>query len=286
MADIFSRAREFIRREGRLVERRLFSTVFEGADPAGVVDSLRGYQNPDGGFGHGLEPDKRCPDSLGLDVEVAFQTLVAAGTVDQQLVLGACDWLATIAAPDGAVALASPAIEAYPRAVHWAEWAYVPGLNPTAGLTGLLYELGVDHPWRGRATDWCWSTLDAGLPGDGHSMLEALVFLEQVPDRARAETFVPRVRAALPLLSTYRADGTDPAYGVTPLHFAPTPGSFWRQLFDDRQLEGHLDRLERDQQQDGGWALTWEPPGVAATLEYRGAETLRALRILSAYGRL
>src|SRR3990170_3137686 len=130
--DTFNKARDFIRRDGRLVERRLFSTLYEGADPAGVVDALRGYQNPDGGFGHGLEPDKRCPDSLGLDVEVAFQTMVAAGTVDEPLVRRACDWLESIATPEGAVALASPAIEAYPRAEHWGDWAYQPALNPTA----------------------------------------------------------------------------------------------------------------------------------------------------------
>jgi len=39
-------------------------------------------------------------------------------------------------------------------------------------------------------------------------------------------------------------------------------------------------------QPDGGWAITWEPPGTSATLEWRGIETLRALRTLRAYGRL
>ena len=34
------------------------------------------------------------------------------------------------------------------------------------------------------------------------------------------------------------------------------------------------------QQTDGGWAITWEPPGAAAALEYRGVETVRALRVL------
>jgi hypothetical protein len=50
--------------------------------------------------------------------------------------------------------------------------------------------------------------------------------------------------------------------------------------------EDALDRLERDQQDDGGWQITWEPPGVVATLEWRGIETLRALRVLRAYGRI
>ena len=71
----FASGREFILREGRLLERRLFATCFEGAPATGVVDVLRGYRNDDGGFGHGLEPDKRCPASLPIDVEAALQAL-------------------------------------------------------------------------------------------------------------------------------------------------------------------------------------------------------------------
>ena len=70
--DTFAAGREFILREGRLVERRLFATIFEGAPGSGVIDALRGYRNEDGGFGHGLEPDKRVPASLPIDVETAF----------------------------------------------------------------------------------------------------------------------------------------------------------------------------------------------------------------------
>src|SRR5215467_10792712 len=110
----FSSGRHFIIGQGRLLERRLFATCFEGAPGAGVVDALRGYRNDDGGFGHGLEPDKRCPASLPIDVEMALQALVTAGTGDGELVRGACDYLAKIAAAAdsrGAVPLAFPVIE-------------------------------------------------------------------------------------------------------------------------------------------------------------------------------
>jgi hypothetical protein len=73
---------------------------------------------------------------------------------------------------------------------------------------------------------------------------------------------------------------------VTPLHFAPTPDSPWRTLFADEEITGHLDRLERDQQPDGGWPITWEPPGAAGTWEWRGIVTLQALQVLRAYERL
>ncbi|WBQ05802.1 hypothetical protein [Kribbella sp. CA-293567] len=279
--EIFESARQFVRTEARVLERRLFATVFEGADPAGVVDALRGYRNADGGFGHGLEPDKRCPDSTALDVETAFDTLLAAGARDDELVGRACDWLQSVAAAEGAVSLASPVIEGYPRAEHMSEWTYLPALNPTAGLVGRLYALDFAHPWRDQAEAWCKAELAKGLPEDAHAVHESLEFIGHAgtPD-------LDKVRDWLPKVSYYRAEAADPSYGVTPLQFAPTPDSVWRPLFDDAQIEGHLDRLVADQQDDGGWAITWEPPGKAATQEYRGIVTVQALRTLKAYGRL
>ncbi|MET7278287.1 hypothetical protein ABZS29_08660 [Kribbella sp. NPDC005582] len=279
--DIFTAGRNFVRREARLVENRLFDTVFAGADPAGVVDALRGYQNADGGFGHGLEPDKRTPDSLGLDVETAFDVLLAAGARDEVMVRRAVDWLASVATPEGAVSLASPVIENYPRASHMSEWTYEPSLNPTAGLVGRLHKLGFDHPWRSLAGAWCAAELERGLPTEAHSLHEALEFLEHSGD-----VDLDRIRDWLPKLSYFRADAADPSYGVTPLQFAPTPDSVWAGLFTEAQLGAHLDRLVADQQSDGGWAITWEPPSQAATLEYRGIVTVGALRTLKAYNRL
>src|SRR5690242_953566 len=130
--DSFHAARAFLDREGRLIERRLAAVFYDGADPAGVVDAVRAYRNPDGGFGHGLEPDKRCPASLPIDVERALDVLLMVGG-DDGLGQSACDWLGSVANGDGAVALASPVIEGYPRAEHFSDWTYVPGLNPTAG---------------------------------------------------------------------------------------------------------------------------------------------------------
>jgi len=186
MNDPFTAARDFIRREGRVLEQRLFSTVFEGAPSNGVVDALRAYQNDDGGFGHGLEPDKRCPLSLPIDVEMALDAFAAAGAVEQSMVTRACDFLASVAAPDGAVPLAFASIEDYPHAAHWSDWAYQPGLNPTAGLVGRLHGLGIEHSWMAPAAAWCWSSLEARIPDEAHELGEVLVFLEHSPDSGRA----------------------------------------------------------------------------------------------------
>src|SRR5215469_2192313 len=77
MDNLFAAGDRFLLSQARLLERRLFATIFLGQSGTHVIDALRGYQNDDGGFGHALEPDKRCPASLPIDVETAFQAMAA-----------------------------------------------------------------------------------------------------------------------------------------------------------------------------------------------------------------
>ena len=290
MDDAFAAGDRFLLNNARLLERRLFATCFLGEPPAGVVDALRGYQNEDGGFGHALEPDKRCPASLPIDVETAFQALATVGTADHEMVTRACDFLARTAekaGADGAVPLAFDVIESYPRAAHWTDWTYQPGLNPTAGLTGLLYQLGVDHPWRAAGTAYCWQQLESGgLPGDAHALKETLVFLEHVPDRDRADRHAAVLAENLAGLPMIHLDPDATGYGLSPLDLAPLATSRWRALFTDAQIDAHLDRLQKKQEDDGGWPIAWDPPSEAARCEWRGVVTLGALRTLTSYGRL
>lgn len=290
MDERFARGREFLRGNARLLEMRLFEVCFEGAPGQGAVDALRGYVNEDGGFGHGLEPDKRCPASLPIDVEIALRAMVTAGVTDTALLQGACDYLAGVAAvadAGGAVPLAFPVIEGYPRAEHWSDWTYEPGLNPTAGLVGTLYELGADHPWIGQAADYCWAQLDhADLPSDAHALSEVLAFLANTPDRERADAAAARVRDGLLGSSWFKLDPDDTSYGLSPLTVAPMADSRWRSLFAEGVIQAHLDRLEADQQADGGWTIAWEPPAGVSAIEWRGFVTLANLRTLVSYGRM
>jgi len=79
----------------------------------------------------------------------------------------------------------------------------------------------------------------------------------------------------------FLADPAVPASGVTPLEI---PGA--RELFPAAQLDAHLDRLEAEQADDGGWPLRWEPPSAASVLDWRGNRTVAALHTLREYGRL
>jgi hypothetical protein len=282
--DALERGRDFIRRNARVLEQRLFSALFESASPQGIVEALRGYRNDDGGFGHGLEPDKRCPDSQPLDVLFALETMDAAGAFDGELAQGSCRFLVTVADERGAVPSVLPSVAAYPHANHWAGGEFPPELNPTAGIAGLLHKHGVEHEWREQATRFSLEELGREPPTDAHAIRQVLVFLEHVPDRARAEALAGEVGNWLRAARWFKPDPADESYGLGPLEFAPEPDSRWRSLFSDDEIEHSLAHLKGEQQADGGWPITWEPPGEASALEWRAIWTLSALRVVAAYG--
>jgi hypothetical protein len=283
MSASFAAARDFVYANARILDRRRFDVHFAGGPRAAVVAAVRAYRNSDGGLGHALEADKRAPESQPLDVAVGLDLLHEVGAVDEELALGACDFLATVADERGLVPYIVRSALEHPRANHWTEESLAAGLGPALGIAGVLHAWGVHHPWLARATATCLDALEREPPDDAHVLREAFQFVESVPAARQAW---PALAEALRTARWVRRDPESPEYGLTPFEFAPAPGSPQRSLFGDEEIEAHLVRLERDQQPDGGWPLSWEPPGAAATLEWRGDVTVRALRVLSAYGRL
>lgn len=59
----------------RNLERSLFRYEFENGSFTDVLIELSRYQNEDGGFGHGLEPDLRCKESSALATTRALEIL-------------------------------------------------------------------------------------------------------------------------------------------------------------------------------------------------------------------
>lgn len=280
-------ADRFMRANARLLEQHVYGCTFGGGSSGMVVASLNGYRNPDGGFGHGLEPDKRAPGSQPLDVEIALERLVWSGAPAADMVIDAVDWLEGRAV-DGLVPVLLSTIAGYPRAAHWSYTdEYLPSVNPTASIAAHLHRLGVQHSFVDLATDACFRTVEEGsVPDEAHDLLCLTRLANDAPDRRRATAVAKRLAEAIPTARFVQMEPADDSYGVTPLDFAPDPGHVARSWFDDRLIEGHLDALAGAQQPDGGWPVVWEPPSQAALWEWRGIRTLAALRVLAAYGRI
>jgi hypothetical protein len=68
----FKIIKEFIFKNSRLLERKLFHYFFEAGNKEEIIKALAAYQNTDGGFGNGIEPDLLCPYSTAIGAETAM----------------------------------------------------------------------------------------------------------------------------------------------------------------------------------------------------------------------
>lgn len=100
---VFDKAKDFIWRNARLLDRRRFSYVFEGGSGEAVLTALRAYQNEDGGFGHALEPDIRCPDSQPVPLEMALQIMDETNTFQAEMLQDIARYLRQITLDGGGV---------------------------------------------------------------------------------------------------------------------------------------------------------------------------------------
>src|SRR5215218_9541064 len=96
-------AETFVLANARLLDRHRLAVLLHGASVATVLDALRAYRNPDGGFGHALEPDVRAPESEPAATLHALEVLAGIGALGDPMVADAAAWVATIADPGGGV---------------------------------------------------------------------------------------------------------------------------------------------------------------------------------------
>lgn len=282
--DRFARARAFVLGNARLLERRRFELSFDGGRAEAVLAALMAYRNPDGGFGSGLEPDKRDAASQPVDAQVALEVMDEAGLWPAGLTGPLCEWLSCIACPDGGLPFVLPSVESAPHAPWWgAEAGRASDLNPTAAVVGLLLKAGAEHPWLSRAVDYCWRAIEGGPEAKFHTLMPAVTFLRQAPDRARAARGLARLREIICDGDLVELEPDAAGYVKGPLDWAPAPGAPLRILFSDEVIAAHLRALGARQQADGGWPINWEPISPGVELEWRGVMTLQALRTLAAY---
>ena len=172
----FERAQEFIWRDARLIDRYLFSHLFCQGPKTAVITALKAYQNPDGGFGNALEPDKRAPTSQPIDAETALRCLdtidaLSDAQVQHELLLPLCGWLQRATTPEGGIPFVLPSSNAYPHTPWMGTSDDHPpaAINPTASVAGYLLKSGLQHAWIDRAVEYCWQNIEASVDEEYHT---------------------------------------------------------------------------------------------------------------------
>ncbi|HTT29804.1 MAG TPA: hypothetical protein VMG37_15425 [Solirubrobacteraceae bacterium] len=276
-------AETFIWSAARLVDRHRYTMLFEDGAVEPVIAAIAAYRNPDGGFGHALEPDLRCPQSQPAATLSALETLHEARRLDSVMASGARVWLAQISARDGGIPSALPGFESYP---HSPWWSAEPGSMLTFALAGVLHAGRITgDDWLERATGWCWRAIDdANRKPTGYWLKFACAFLDAVPDEDRARAALASLQPRIDPASFAPAAGTE-GERLRPLDISPRPRSRSRALFSDADIEAHLDEVENGQQADGGWMFDWLAWSPEQTSAWRGFVTIRALTWLRDNGR-
>lgn len=301
--DRFLSARAFLQEQARPLERATFAHGFEDGPAWPVVDALNRFVNPDGGFGHGLEPDALTGASGALATSVALHRLVEIGAAaDHPLVGGAIAYLeATLDPATRTWRIVPEATGDAPHAPWWAAegleerfHGYV--LNPKADLVAQLYALGpaADEAWLDLLAEDVVREVEAraavGL--EMHDLINVVQLLD-APHvspglRARLRGLVVPIAEA----SVGRSPEEWAGYGLKPLALAPHPAAALAGVLEE-PVAAQLDHLIATQAHDGAWWPVWswgedaDAEGWASSrVAWAGMLTLDALRQLRAYERL
>lgn len=83
-------AKQFIVKHARPIDLAVYRYFFENQSNQSVIEELSNYQNKDGGFGNGLEPDFGNPNSSPIATNDAIITLYRTNAIkkDSPIVQG------------------------------------------------------------------------------------------------------------------------------------------------------------------------------------------------------
>jgi hypothetical protein len=294
MVDV-ERASGFMRTHGRLLDRRRFDLLFGQGFARETVAALSAYRNPDGGFGFGLEPDLRSGTSQPGGALHALEVFEEIGPDTSPMTAELFDWLGSVSLAGGALPFAFAIPDPAGSASFWVESDPAsPSLFITSAVCGAAHRVAphdpavARHPWLEAATGWCLEQIAALREAPfAIAFRFVLQFLDAIHDGSEdAAAELARLGELLPESGTLPVPGAAEGERLTPLDISPWPGRPLRALLPAGAVDADLERLGAGQKPDGGWEVDFKSFSPAAELEWRGYQTVWALKVLRANGRL
>lgn len=282
----------FLAGHGRIVDRRRFDMLLGRGDSEAVLVALDAYHNHDGGYGWGIEPDLRSPESQPVGAMHALEVMAEVAAVTSTgstRAVELCDWLDGRSLDDGGLPLTLPVTDPAGCAPLWLGADHeTSSLQMTAQVAANAHLVAhhhpqvAGHPWLAGATSWCLDAIGRlDTTPSPHELLFAIRFLDAAAEgHPDALTLLERLGRLLPADGVIPVEGGAPDEALRPLDLAPRAESPARGLFEDQVLTSELDRLAARQQPDGGWTVDFESFSPAAALEWRGYATVAAVAIL------
>lgn len=297
MAADLDLARCFATTSARLLDRHRLGLLSGTSTGAQALAALAAYANPDGGYGWGLEPDLRSPESQPVGALHAFEVFEAVGLEAERPAVALCDWLGATSLADGGLPFALPVGDPTGSAPFWvAADPHLASLHVTVMLAGIAHRTAARvpalaaHPWLAEATAHGLRRLAAGeQPASAHERCFVLQFLDaltDVPAHAdQASDLLADQLRSVPADGRLPVEGGETGEALDLLTVSPRPGRPLRAALAAEVVEAALDRLEDEQGDDGGWGVDFALRTPAAALEWPGMATVEAVATLRAHGR-
>lgn len=307
MNDDFKKSSIWMKRHARPLECARWEYEFEGGTRDNVIRFLRAFQNEDGGFGHGLEPDFWLPKSSPMATWSAGQMMMEIGLDrEHDLVQSMLKFLQQSYDEETGLWLSVlPENNEYPHAPwwHWKEgvqenWMY----NPSAELAGFLIHWSEKGS---EAANLGWNVakraIDYLLTADemDHHLVANYQVLFTILQQNKAD--VGKHSLSLKAISKKITEqiekcvDCDPAnwttgYKPLPLDFIKSPDDPLCSLFGNA-VEQNLDFYVEQLSDEGTWEPSWEwgsyPEAFPVAKRYwQGILLINRYKVLKAFGLL
>ncbi len=180
----------FLKEKARPLESARFKYEFENGQAENVWKELALFQNEDGGFGRGLEPDFRCMESSAIASSIGLQILSETGATESNpLVQRVIQYLLKSWDSTSRRWVKVPKeVEGAPRAPWWnydphcEDWG-----NPSAEIIGFFHEYKglVSEKMLEDLTQQTTTYIEKLEKYEFHELLSILRLMERVPDEIR-----------------------------------------------------------------------------------------------------
>ncbi len=305
VAQSFQNAERWVKRCARPLEAARWEYAFARGPRERVLEILSAYQNSDGGFGHGMEPDFWLPSSSPMASWAAARILFEVGAEPESpLVARLVEYLSASQGEDGMWPAVLPETSAYPHAPWWEwqegakeEWAF----NPSVELAAFLIYW---TPLESKPAQQGWKTVQLAVERlmncTAMEMHEAYNYVAAAdllaPYKAelaqRTGFSIKQVQEKIKDLAA-GAMKQDPSqwaigYKALPLNFVQSPESFLYPAFEGL-VQQNLAFYAEQADENGLWTVPWDWPAyplefAIARRYWQGIMALERYRIFRSFG--
>lgn len=264
--------REYLFRNGRYLDVARWNFHFEDGDPREVIKALAVYQNNDGGFGHGIEPDNPTPYSNPIATWMAISILreLKFPKFAESMIQKIMDYLVeSIHRETLTWNPCSADNDVVPHAPWWDDSGEVSvfGYNPTAEFIGIILRFSAQDsiPWTTakKALDQMLETVTTGdYDYDEHELRNFLHLIEDLKASRHLDLLSTELVTVIEstgnrILDENRSKYFNNIYTVSPAWYIE---SVHDSLYERNKdlCSSVVEHLEQTVTEEGYWEINWD----------------------------